>query len=203
VLENSPPGKKYDQKEYQRAYYLRNREKTLARQRNRRLANPKLFQERSRRSDEKRKDAKRAKGEEWKEINQERWNAYLKEYYIINKERIQNYNKGWDKRNPQSRNAIWQRHRARKIDQLGEWPISETEMIEALWSEQDASCYYCGTSLSLGFDLEHMLPLSRGGLHDWRNVCLSCRTCNLKKHTLTAKEFFAREGVGPYGRGQS
>ncbi|OGR97323.1 MAG: hypothetical protein A2V88_01300 [Elusimicrobia bacterium RBG_16_66_12] len=43
-------------------------------------------------------------------------------------------------------------------------------------------CSYCGKKKSTDeLDLDHVLPRSRGGPHEWDNVVTSCRPCNLKK----------------------
>lgn len=49
-------------------------------------------------------------------------------------------------------------------------------------------CYYCGTT-SGKFHIDHMIPLSRGGVNTMDNLTVACQTCNLRKHTLTAEEF--------------
>ena len=43
-------------------------------------------------------------------------------------------------------------------------------------------CSYCGRKKPTDeLDLDHVLPRSRGGPHEWGNVVTSCRPCNLKK----------------------
>lgn len=43
-------------------------------------------------------------------------------------------------------------------------------------------CSYCGKKKPTDeLDLDHVLPRSRGGPHEWDNVVTSCRPCNLKK----------------------
>ena len=43
-------------------------------------------------------------------------------------------------------------------------------------------CAYCGRKRPTDeLDLDHVLPRSRGGPHEWTNVVTSCRPCNLKK----------------------
>ena len=40
-------------------------------------------------------------------------------------------------------------------------------------------CQYCGSKKELTFD--HLLPRSKGGKTDWRNVVTACSSCNVKK----------------------
>lgn len=43
-------------------------------------------------------------------------------------------------------------------------------------------CAYCGLRKPVEeLDLDHVLPRSRGGPHEWTNVVTSCRPCNLRK----------------------
>lgn len=43
-------------------------------------------------------------------------------------------------------------------------------------------CAYCGKKKGTDeLDLDHVLPRSRGGPHEWTNVVTSCRPCNLMK----------------------
>ena len=57
-----------------------------------------------------------------------------------------------------------------------------------LLEKHGRKCFYCGKTVS-GFEVEHMLPKSRGGSHRIDNLNLSCHDCNQKKDTLTAEEF--------------
>jgi 5-methylcytosine-specific restriction endonuclease McrA len=43
-------------------------------------------------------------------------------------------------------------------------------------------CAYCGERKPTEqLDLDHVIPRSRGGEHEWTNVVSSCRPCNLRK----------------------
>lgn len=49
-------------------------------------------------------------------------------------------------------------------------------------------CRYCG-SHDGPFDVDHMLPWSRGGTHALENLTIACSSCNRSKGALTAEEF--------------
>ena len=59
------------------------------------------------------------------------------------------------------------------------------QSLEALMTSQDSKCKYCSTDLDLqpkGFvHLDHVIPLSKGGVHSIDNVVWSCAPCNHKK----------------------
>lgn len=51
------------------------------------------------------------------------------------------------------------------------------------------TCAYCGRHLNEEeATLDHVIPKSRGGLKDWRNVVTACRACNKKKDNHTPEE---------------
>jgi len=49
-------------------------------------------------------------------------------------------------------------------------------------------CAYCG-KIGVPFELDHILPRSRGGSDRVSNLCLSCHECNQQKGQQTAAEF--------------
>lgn len=50
-------------------------------------------------------------------------------------------------------------------------------------------CQYCGGRYaSSELSLDHVLPLSRGGVSSWENVVCACLTCNVKKGNRTPAE---------------
>lgn len=56
-----------------------------------------------------------------------------------------------------------------------------------------AGCAYCGhpNDGTIGFAVDHITPLSRGGLHVIDNLCAACQPCNHAKHDMTAEEYLA------------
>jgi 5-methylcytosine-specific restriction endonuclease McrA len=50
-------------------------------------------------------------------------------------------------------------------------------------------CGYCGGHFAESdLTVEHILPVSRGGQHDWTNVVTACRSCNTRKGSRTPEE---------------
>ncbi len=54
-------------------------------------------------------------------------------------------------------------------------------------------CAYCKQSPSV--TLDHVVPISRGGAHEFANLLPACRSCNSSKNALTLEEWQARKGV--------
>jgi 5-methylcytosine-specific restriction endonuclease McrA len=46
-------------------------------------------------------------------------------------------------------------------------------------------CQYCGATAD---SIDHVVPRSRGGAHEWENVTAACRPCNLRKRDRTPEE---------------
>ncbi len=128
----------------------------------------------------------------WEEENKKSRRNYHASWYQNNKERISRNHKEWWNNNPHKRRLYKNKYYGKIRNQGGE---VSPDIIEKLFLIQNNLCYYCEGFLE-EFHLEHMVPISRGGLHDDNNLCLSCPPCNLKKHTKTAEEFMAdKEGI--------
>lgn len=105
-----------------------------------------------------------------------------------NPEKARLQRKKWLSENPEKNREKSRRRRVRERSQLGYFP-QNYEIL--LFDLQNGLCYYCGANLLFaGQHVEHKVPLSRKGMHDWSNVCLSCPQCNWSKGTKTATEFF-------------
>jgi 5-methylcytosine-specific restriction endonuclease McrA len=55
----------------------------------------------------------------------------------------------------------------------------------AVFVRDHERCQYCG---GLADSIDHIIPRSRGGTHEWDNVAAACRPCNLRKRDRTPDE---------------
>lgn len=55
----------------------------------------------------------------------------------------------------------------------------------ALFARDEYRCQYCG---GYADSIDHIVPRSRGGRHEWENVAAACRPCNLRKRDRTPAE---------------
>jgi 5-methylcytosine-specific restriction endonuclease McrA len=71
----------------------------------------------------------------------------------------------------------------------------------AVFARDGWVCQYCGSAAE---NVDHVIPRSRGGPHEWDNVVAACRRCNSKKEnrlpheaglTLRVKPFVPRDGL--------
>lgn len=70
-------------------------------------------------------------------------------------------------------------------------PVYYARVMRYLTDRWGGRCAYCGASRELQID--HLLPVSRGGGDEIQNLTLACVDCNKKKGTQTAAEFGFRE----------
>jgi len=55
----------------------------------------------------------------------------------------------------------------------------------AVFARDEHRCQYCGCTAD---SIDHIMPRSRGGTHEWENVAAACRPCNLRKRDRTPDE---------------
>lgn len=77
-----------------------------------------------------------------------------------------------------------------------------------VFAQDKWSCYLCGINTPMSKrgtydqdapELEHVVPLSRGGTHTRGNLRCACRRCNINKGSLTHEEYMVK--LDKYGRG--
>lgn len=105
-----------------------------------------------------------------------------------NRERQNALNAKWKRTNPESRQAHENTRRAR-LRAAGGGGLTRREWI-ALRSEYGDRCAYCLATTVLQMD--HVDPLSRGGLHDASNIVPACQSCNASKNDNTLIVWFAK-----------
>lgn len=69
------------------------------------------------------------------------------------------------------------------VPRIRQIPLSR----KALFSRDGHRCQYCGEKAGR-LEVEHVLPRSRGGKNEWKNVVTACRPCNARKRDRTPEE---------------
>lgn len=79
--------------------------------------------------------------------------------------------------------------KARKVAQRGGTPthLSPTHLWRH-WSKFDHCCAYCGCSGDL--EVEHVVPISKGGEHHLSNIVPACHRCNSNKGRKDALQWY-------------
>ncbi len=76
-----------------------------------------------------------------------------------------------------------------------ERPERGTALGKILLARQDDCCHYCGVGITFyrkkpnSLEIDHRVPISRGGSDDIANLVATCRPCNSLKANLTDDEF--------------
>lgn len=62
-----------------------------------------------------------------------------------------------------------------------------------IYRKTQGHCYLCGEFVDFdSFEIEHKVPLSKGGTNELSNVFCACHCCNTIKHDIYPKEFFEK-----------
>lgn len=129
--------------------------------------------------------------------NKKRLCEETQEYYAANREKILRKNRAHYAANREKERA-----RVRKYDAAHREEVSlrararraqvsnpSEETISYAKSLRNDPCSYCGAPSE---HLDHIVPLSKGGDHDWTNLTAACASCNLSKGTDSLLHFMLR-----------
>ena len=115
----------------------------------------------------------------------EKYTAYLRSYYAKNKlrflEKHRAASRKWRQDNPAHKLALTQQRRAKLSGALKGVRTAPTP--EDIAHIRSLPCIMCGAPPPSSID--HILPVSKGGKHDLRNLQPLCGICNSSKHTAT------------------
>lgn len=127
----------------------------------------------------------------------ERKRAEDQAYYQANRDRIIEQSKQWRLDNPERRRlqARLEASKRRAVIRSAEGSYTADD-IEQMYLDQNGLCAYCECELSGEYEIDHVIPLSRGGHNDVTNIAVACPPCNRSKFTKTAEEFMDHQKKG-------
>lgn len=102
---------------------------------------------------------------------------YKKKYYKENKEKSLSSIKKWHKENNYKRNAIAAKYRANKKNQTPEMSEEEWENINDIYKK----CSELSEETGVPYEVDHIIPISKGGLHHPDNLQILTRSKNRSK----------------------
>lgn len=120
------------------------------------------------------------KQKEWREKNKEKCRELAKQWRIKNHDRILLMKKVYNFR--RRKNG---RVKLKTIQLVYEDNIKKYGTL---------TCYLCLKPIEFGKDsIDHKIPISRGGNHNYENLEIAHLKCNYKKHLLTYDEWKKKE----------
>lgn len=139
------------------------RDKVKARERSKRYYHRQKLKEKTPEEVQKKKAAAAERNRRYCERNADRVKklraAATRRYYAANREE-----------------CLSRTHRRRAALEAGE--VTGAQWLEII-RRHNGLCAYCKTNK--GTEMDHVIPLSKGGQHTPENVVPSCRSCNAKK----------------------
>ena len=182
-------------RELRRKWYEENRDEVLARTKERQraqyAANPEPIRERNRAWYQKNKDQRHAyylkrKAAEPGERRRERERERTRRRYLSDPAAWLARQKDWRQRNPEKAHAYVRTSHSKRRDASKGESFTTAEWL-ALLEHHGGRCAYCGSRVQI--EIDHRVPLIRGGSNTIENILPACRTCNRRKNRRTEEEF--------------
>lgn len=167
-------------KRLSRAWERENPERTAERVRRWRAANPEKQAEYERR---------------WREKNRAKVSAYQRAYYAAHRERLLRLHRMWREANWELARAsedAWaaanrvkrREYQHRRRAAVKRSAVILSDLLEVLVEQP---CAYCGATEHI--EIDHVVPLSRGGTHTPENLAPACGSCNRSKGAKLLEEW--------------
>lgn len=121
--------------------------------------------------------------------NAERILKQKRQYREANREWINEKLRQYFRDHPEIRNHHQRLRYARKKGAGGNYTLDD---IRRKYEEQGGCCYWCRGPLNGTFEIDHIVPIARGGSSNSGNICCSCKPCNRRKHAKMPWEFSDR-----------
>lgn len=122
------------------------------------------------------RDKERSYKRIYRKIRRKEINAYNRSYYA----------KHCDDRRDKIREKNFKRRVMRRLAP-GDFVSSD---VPKIFKRQSGKCFYCGVILdSKKYDIDHVIPLSRGGTNNIENVVIACTHCNRSKGNKLLNEW--------------
>lgn len=150
-----------------------------------RAANPEAARAKERERYSRNPEPRNASSKKWKVANPEKQRAYSSARHKANPERSRESwvaaGRRWSKNHPEEVRALRRRRKDRERGAEGQFTATD---IARIYDAQKGRCAlpHCRRHLKGKYQIDHIVPLARGGSNWPRNIQLTCETnCNQKK----------------------
>jgi 5-methylcytosine-specific restriction endonuclease McrA len=128
----------------------------------------------------------------WRLAHQDKIRATKATYRAEHAERDKALLAKWHIDHPEAHKTYCHNRRAKQKESEGRLSSS---IVEKLLSFQKNRCAVCRTSIKgKSYDLDHIMPLARGGKNKDQNVQILCSKCNGQKHAKDPIAFMQSRG---------
>jgi 5-methylcytosine-specific restriction endonuclease McrA len=118
--------------------------------------------------------------------------VYRRKWRRENPELMKQQNASYLERFPEKAAARVAKRRALKLGAFVGDRKEYEKFVKWARTARGLCCSYCGKETEpKERELDHIVPLSRGGADAVSNLCVACGSCNRRKHNKTAEEFTA------------
>lgn len=133
------------------------------------------------------REQERLRAAEWRKNNPEKARELDRAMYLKNKSAALEYNRNYRLANP-DRCGMWARNRQGR-KRAGGGSLSKG-YVDFLYEQQGGKCLTCPADFrETGYQIDHVIPLAKGGRHCDDNVQLLCPTCNKRKAARSLFDF--------------
>ena len=128
---------------------------------------------------------------EYRKNNAEKLKEYNLKYKQTNKQKIKDNHSRYMQTAEGKASKRNSNHKRRAL--IKKSNILGKDIIE-LKIKQNNRCYWCSTSIAKTYQIDHYIPLSKGGEHLIDNIVLACPHCNMSKHDKDPIDFANKLG---------
>jgi hypothetical protein len=129
------------------------------------------------------------KNKRWRENNSEKQRRMSRDYYLRNQDRIKDNVKRWHKSNPDKRRVHRDVRRARMRNSEGRYTSAD---VQLQYKAQNGNCWWCGSPVGSDYQVDHRIPLAKGGSNTAGNIVIAHPLCNARKQDKMPWEFNGR-----------
>jgi len=190
---NLDPKAMEKQRDRVREYAEENRERKLERDRKYREENREKLRERDHKYYEKNRENRRKRDRKYYEENREEKlkhnREYYRKYYEENREKVRDGQRKYRKNNPEKIRAKRANRRALEHKVTVGDLTAIARVYDLATNGNRVRCYLCGKAIPKAQrHVDHIMPLSKGGLHTASNLAIACAKCNLSKGAKLPEE---------------
>jgi 5-methylcytosine-specific restriction endonuclease McrA len=162
------------QKKYANDYRRNNPEKTKAIQQKYRSTNPEKIRANTKKWAMSNSIKIKTNAANYRAENKEKIKSSKQKYRSSNPDKVNASNRKWLAKNPEKNKNYANKRRTKKLNN-GVFKITSKELKKLYL----LPCIYCGSLDSI--EMDHVIPISRGGRHSIGNIVPACRKCNASK----------------------